>query len=60
MTEKKTDKTPRRQKYTVACPNIYLDGKRHMMGDEVYLFADEAKAITDGDKAAGRNPRVVK
>ena len=54
------EKTKRKQKYTATCNNIYIDGVKKYEGNPVELYADEAKEILDGDKKAGRKPRIAK
>ena len=60
MIEKKTEKKPRKQNYTVTCNNIYIDGVKRLQGETVELYAAEAKSILDGDEEAGRKPRLSK
>lgn len=57
MAEKKKTKDTA---YTVMVPNIYLRGRKWLRGDTLTLSDAEAKAILDGDKAAGRKPRIKK
>lgn len=51
-------KTPRKKTYEVLCGNIYFDGKKYLKGEKVTLSAKVAKDILDGDKEAGRAPRI--
>lgn len=46
--------------YTVQVPNIYLRGRKWLRGDTLPITDAEAKAILEGDKAAGRKPRIKK
>lgn len=50
----------KRETYTVKAHNIYIHDVKHLNGDKVSLTATEAKAILDGDKKAGRKPRIAK
>lgn len=46
--------------YTVQSHNIYIKGVKRWRGDAISLTPSEAKEVLDGDKEAGRKPRIKK